>query len=41
VPVACMAWSSAPRHLGPRDRFIGWSNSVGTTSQGSPTTRGF
>jgi hypothetical protein len=24
VPVACMAWSSAPRHLGPRDRFIGW-----------------
>ena len=24
-PVACMAWSSAPRHLGPRDRFIGWS----------------
>jgi len=22
--VACMAWSSAPRHLGPRDRFIGW-----------------
>ncbi len=25
VPVACMAWSSAPRHLGPRDRFIRWS----------------
>lgn len=24
-PVACMAWSSAPRHLGERDRFIGWS----------------
>jgi hypothetical protein len=22
--VACMAWSSASRHLGPRDRFIGW-----------------
>jgi hypothetical protein len=22
--IACMAWSSAPRHLGPRDRFIGW-----------------
>ena len=20
-----MAWSSAPRHLGSRDRFIGWS----------------
>lgn len=24
-PVACLAWSSAPRHLGVRDRFIGWS----------------
>lgn len=24
-PVACVAFSSAPRHLGPRDRFIGWS----------------
>jgi len=24
-PVACLAWSSAPRHSGPRDRFIGWS----------------
>jgi len=24
-PVACFAWSSAPRHLGPRDRFIGWA----------------
>lgn len=23
--VACLAWSSAPRHLGPRDRFLGWS----------------
>ena len=23
-PIACVAWSSAPRHLGPRDRFIGW-----------------
>lgn len=23
-PVALFAWSSAPRHLGPRDRFIGW-----------------
>jgi len=23
--VACFTWSSAPRHLGPRDRFIGWS----------------
>jgi len=24
-PVACLMFSSAPRHLGPRDRFIGWS----------------
>jgi len=24
-PVACLAWSSSPRHLGSRDRFIGWS----------------
>jgi hypothetical protein len=27
-PVACMAWSSAPRHIGCRDRFIGWSADV-------------
>ena len=24
-PIAALAWSSAPRHLAPRDRFIGWS----------------
>ena len=24
-PIACLAWSSAPRHLGGRDRYIGWS----------------
>lgn len=24
-PIACMAWSSAPRHLGSRDRYIGWN----------------
>lgn len=24
-PIACLAWSSAVRHLGCRDRFIGWS----------------
>lgn len=24
-PVACLAWSSSPRHLGSRDRFIEWS----------------
>ena len=24
-PMACFAWSSAPRHLGPRDRYLGWS----------------
>ena len=22
--IACLAWSSAPRHIGCRDRFIGW-----------------
>jgi Druantia protein DruA len=27
-PIACLAWSSAPRHLGSRDRFIGWSQPV-------------
>lgn len=27
-PLACFAWSSAPRHLAPRDRFIGWSLSA-------------
>jgi hypothetical protein len=25
TPIACLAWSSAPWHLGPRDRFIGWT----------------
>ena len=25
--IACLAWSSAPRHLGARDRFIGWDPS--------------
>jgi len=24
-PIACLAWSSAPRHLAGRDRFVGWS----------------
>jgi hypothetical protein len=23
-PVACLGWSSAPRHLGCRDRYVGW-----------------
>jgi hypothetical protein len=23
-PIACMVWSSAPRHLDSRDRYIGW-----------------
>ena len=27
-PIACFIWSSAPRHLGPRDRFIGWSQAA-------------
>ena len=25
TPIACLAWSSAARHIGCRDRFIGWS----------------
>jgi hypothetical protein len=24
-PIACLSWSSAPRHIGCRDQFIGWS----------------
>ena len=28
-PIACLAWSSAPRHLGSRDRYIGWSQRRG------------
>lgn len=27
-PVACLAFSSAPRHIGPRDRFIGWNQNI-------------
>jgi hypothetical protein len=27
-PIAAMAWSSAPRHLAARDRFIGWTPEV-------------
>jgi len=27
-PVACVAWSSALWHMGPRDRFIGWTPAV-------------
>jgi len=23
-PIACLAWSSAPRHIGSRDRYVGW-----------------
>lgn len=26
--LACLAWSSAPRHLGARDRHIGWNQAV-------------
>jgi hypothetical protein len=25
-PIACFAWSSAPRHIGCRDRYIGWTH---------------
>lgn len=27
-PIACFSWSSAPRHIGCRDRFIGWSQRI-------------
>jgi hypothetical protein len=27
-PLGCFVWSSAPRHLGPRDRHLGWSAEV-------------
>jgi hypothetical protein len=27
-PIACFCWSSAPRHLAPRDRHIGWSQAA-------------
>jgi hypothetical protein len=26
--IACLAWSSAPRHIGDRDRFIGWTKQM-------------
>ena len=31
-PLALFAWSSAPRHLEPRDRFIGWSAAARRTN---------
>ncbi len=27
-PIACLAWSSAPRHINCRDKFIGWSPDI-------------
>jgi hypothetical protein len=27
-PIACLSWSSAPRHIGCRDIFIGWSKDI-------------
>ena len=27
-PVACLAFSSAARHIGPRDKFIGWNSHI-------------
>lgn len=29
-PLACMAWSSSPRHIRCRDRFIGWDSETRT-----------
>ena len=40
-PVACLAWSSAPRHIGSRDRYMGWSAEARRRiSASSLTTRG-
>ena len=27
-PIACLAWGSAPWHIGVRDRFIGWPKEI-------------
>ena len=27
-PIACLSWSSAPRHIACRDKFIGWSADI-------------
>ncbi|MFQ6610832.1 MAG: Druantia anti-phage system protein DruA, partial [Fidelibacterota bacterium] len=27
-PIACLAWGSAPWHIGARDRFIGWTKEI-------------
>ncbi len=27
-PIGCLGWSSAPRHIGCRDRFIGWDQAT-------------
>jgi hypothetical protein len=31
-PIACLAWSSAARHIGSRDRFISWSPAARRTN---------
>jgi len=28
MPIACLSWSSPARHIGSRDRFIGWSGDI-------------
>jgi len=28
IPLSCLAFSSAPRHIGPRDKFIGWNSNI-------------
>jgi hypothetical protein len=38
-PISCLAWSSAARHLGPRDRFIGWRLRSGAAISASLPTR--
>jgi hypothetical protein len=41
-PAACVAWSSAARHIGSRDRYIGGTSRDGGVTFGFwPTIRGF
>ena len=38
-PVGLFAWSSAARHLGPRDRHLGWSLSISQSNSASCAVR--
>jgi hypothetical protein len=38
-PIACFCWSSAPRHLAPRDQHIGWPPATRQANLGHDDTR--